>query len=145
MSSKKEFLRRMSRGRQFEQWEKLQWLKDAEGTPLFETPADWKGKRGRVDIRIDIPENNQVVVVEIKASDWDKMKPHRVRPNALRHVNQVWRYIEAHVSPREVIPALVYPSAPKTPGRKEEIEAILDEYSIAAVWRDEYDSEESSE
>jgi len=140
MSSKREFLRRMSKGRRFEEWEKSQWLEGVEETPEFETPANWKGKRGRVDVRIDIPENNQVVVVEIKASDWDKMKPYRIRPNALRHVNQVWRYIEACVSPREVIPALVYPSTPKTPGRKEEVEAILDEFSIAAIWRDEYES-----
>jgi len=139
MSSKKEFLRRISKGRKFEEWEKARWLKGVEESPEFETPAIWKGKRGRVDIRIDIPENNQVVVIEIKASDWDKMKPHRVRPNALRHVNQVWRYIEAYVSPREVIPALVYPKTPQTPGRKEEIEAILDEHAIAAVWRDEYE------
>jgi len=141
MTKKKQFLRRMSRGRKFEKWEKAHYLDGVKETPLFETPANWKGKRGRVDIRIDIPENNQVVVIEIKASDWDKMKPHRVRPNALRHVRQVWRYIEAYVSPREVIPALVYPSTPKTPGRKEEIEAILDEHSIAAVWRDEYEED----
>ncbi len=139
MSSKNEFLRRMSRGRRFERWEKAQWLKGVTQTPEFETIANWKGKRGRVDIRIDVPENNQIVVVEVKASDWDKMKPHRVRPNALRHANQVWRYIAAYVSPQEVIPALVYPSTPKTPGRKEEVESILDEYAIAAVWRDEYD------
>jgi hypothetical protein len=141
MTKKKQFLRRMSRGRKFEKWEMARWLEGIEETDLFETPANWKGKQGRVDIRIDIPENHQIVVIEIKASDWDKMKPHRVRPNALRHVRQVWRYIEAYVSPRDVIPALVYPSTPKISGRKEEIEAILDENSIAAVWRDEYEED----
>lgn len=118
MSKKKQFLQRISRGRRFEEWEKAYWPEGQIEQPEFEAPANWKGKRGRVDIRIDIPKDNNVVVIEIKASDWDKMKAHRVRPNALRHANQVWRYIEAYVSPRAVIPALVYPSAPKTPGRK---------------------------
>lgn len=139
MTSKKEFLRRISRGRRFEQLEKSKWLVGVEEEPLFETPAGRLGNKGRVDICIDDPEKDYVVVVEIKASDWDKMKPHRVRPNALSHVRQIWRYIEAFVSPRAVHAGLVYPNSPTTPGRKEEIESILDENSIAAVWRDEYD------
>jgi hypothetical protein len=142
MSKNKQFLRRMSKGRRFEKWEKEYWPNGVEELPEFEAPANWKGKRGRVDIKIDIPKNNLVVVIEVKASDWDKMKPHRVRPNALRHVNQIWRYIEAYLPTREVAPALVYPSTPKTPGRKEEVESILDEYSIAAIWRDEYKEED---
>ena len=79
---------------------------------------------------------SQTIVVELKASNWDKMKPHRVRPNALRHVRQIWRYIEAELTQQEVIPAIVYPATPKTPGRKNEIGRIMDEHWIQVVWRD---------
>jgi hypothetical protein len=41
-------------------------LQGVEESPSFEVATKWKEKRGRVDIRIDIPENNQVVVVEIE-------------------------------------------------------------------------------
>jgi len=81
-------------------------------------------------------EEGHTVLVEIKASNWDKMAPHRVRPNALRHARQIWRYIESELADRPVLPALVYPNEPKTPGRKEEIEGILHERLIQVVWRE---------
>jgi hypothetical protein len=80
-----------------------------------------------------------VVIVELKASNWDQMTSRRVRPNALRHARQLWRYVETEldVLHHEVLPAIVYPVAPKTPGRKAEIEAILEERGIQVVWRAE--------
>jgi len=97
-----------------------------------------EGKKGRVDIRLKLEEDGHIVIVEIKATNWDKLKPHRVRPNALRHTNQIWRYIEDHLSPLDVTPAIVYPSPPVTPGRKVQIEKILNERLIQCVWREEY-------
>lgn len=81
-------------------------------------------------------EDGHAVVVEIKATDWDKMAHHRVRPNALRHANQLWRYVEAELLDRQVLPALVYSTEPRIPGRKEEIEGILHERFVQVVWRD---------
>jgi len=134
----REFLKRVGRGRKFEEWERSHWNSEINSAAEFEASTQWKGKRGRVDIRLSLEEDGQVVIVEIKATDWDNVNEHRVRPNAMRHTRQIWRYIEDHLKPLDVIPAIVYPSPPITPGRKEQIEEILNERGIQVVWREEY-------
>jgi hypothetical protein len=132
------FLKRVQRGRKFEGWERAHWNNELNSAAVFEAPTKWKGKRGRVDIKLQLEEDGNVVIVEIKATDWDKFKEHRVRVTALRHANQIWRYIEDHLSPLDVIPAIVYPAPPTTPGRKEQVEEILNGRGIQVVWREEY-------
>ena len=132
------FLKRVRRGRKFEERERSYWKGGVNDDAEFEAATKWKGKRGRVDIRLRMEEDGQIVIVEIKATDWDRMKNHRIRPNALRHANQIWRYIEAHLDPSDVVPAIVYPSPPKIPGRKEQVETLLEERGIQVVWREEY-------
>jgi len=129
-----DFFRRITRGREFENYERSQWKKEV-ALAQFEVPTRLEGKRGREDIRLVDNKEGFTVVVEIKASNWDVMKPERVRPNALRHARQLWRYIEAELHPQDVIPAVVYPIAPQMPGRKDEIEAIFEERLIQVVWR----------
>jgi hypothetical protein len=134
----KQFLQRVQRGRKFEEWERSQWNSELNSAAEFEAPTSWKGKRGRVDIKLKLEEDGNVVIVEIKATQWDKIKEERVRPTALRHANQIWRYIDAHLKPLDVTPAIVYPSPPKITGRMELIEEILNERGIQVVWREEY-------
>ena len=102
----------------------------------IEASTAWRGRRGRIDLRLVDDDEGHSVVEETKATDWDKMAPHRVRPNALRHARQLWGYIDAELEGGAVLPALVYPAEPNTPGRKDEIEAILHERSIQVVWRE---------
>ena len=134
----REFYKQVSRGRKFEKWERSQWTGELNSTAEFEASTQWKGKRGRVDIRLKLEEDGNIVIVEIKATDWDRLMEHRVRPTALRHARQIWRYIEDHLDPSDVTPAIVYPSPPIAPGRKEQIEEILNERGIQVVWREEY-------
>jgi hypothetical protein len=134
-----EFLKRIRRGRKFEEWERAQWNSELNSAAKFEKGTQWKGKRGRVDIELDLQEDGQIVIVEIKATNWDHLKEHRVKPTALRHSHQIWRYIEDQLSHSlDVTPAIVYPCPPTTPGRKEQIEELLNERGIQVVWRDEY-------
>jgi len=130
------FRKRVKRGRKFETWERSKWNGPGHEGVETEAPTVWNGRRGRIDLRLVDEEEGHTVVVETKATDWDKMARHRVRPNALRHARQLWRYIDAELESRPVLPALVYPTEPSTPGRKEEIEAILHERSIQVVWRE---------
>ena len=132
------FLKRVKRGRKFEEWERAHWNNELNSAAEFEASTQWEGKRGRVDIRLKLEEDGQVVIVEIKATDWDNLNEHRIRPTALRHARQIWRYIEDHLSPLDVTPAIVYPSPPRKSGRKELIEEILNERAISVVWREDY-------
>lgn len=134
----KEFLKRIRKGRKFEKWERSYWNSKLNSAAEFEASTDWQGKHGRVDIRLGLDKDGQVVIVEIKATDWDKIKEDRVRQNAMRHAHQIWRYIDAHLNPSDVVPAIVYPAPPKTPARKEQVEEILNERGIQVVWREEY-------
>ena len=43
------------------------------------------------------PEHPFVVVMEIKATDWDNVKPKNVRKNLGSHRRQVWKYIDAYL------------------------------------------------
>ena len=139
MRSEKTFRKRVRRGRKFEKWERKFWHEGVNKLAEFEADTRWKGKRGRIDIRLVDAEEGHTVVIEIKATDWDAMKTHRVRPNALRHARQIWIYIEAELQGHSVLPALIYPRFPKTPGRKQEVEQILNDRLIQVVWRDEQD------
>jgi hypothetical protein len=136
------FLQRIRRGREFEKNERSHWRPRGDEELSFEAPSHHKGKRGRIDIRLFDLEEGFTVVVELKATDWDRMAPHRVRPNALRHTRQIWRYIEAELENADVLPALVYPAVPETPGRKGGVESILHERFIQVVWRGDGDSRE---
>jgi len=130
-------LERIFRGIEFESREKAEWSNLEGESPQFEAQTRWMGKRGRVDVKLNHPDLGHKVIVEIKATDWDSMAPHRVRPNALRHARQVWRYIEAHLSPDDVVAALVYPAKPRDAARLSEIESVFDDKWIQVVWRDE--------
>jgi hypothetical protein len=67
----------------------------------------------------------------MKEAGFQKM--HRVKwPKRCR---AIWRYIEAEHLNMDVVPALVYPCEPQAPGRKAEVETILDELGIQVVWR----------
>lgn len=133
-----EFFKRIGQGRKFEEWERSFWNNKLNSAAEFEASTDWQGKHGRVDIRLKLDEDGQIVIVEIKATNWDKIKENRVRANVLRHANQIWRYIDAHLNPFDVVPAVVYPYPPQTLGRKEQVEEILNERGIQVVWREEY-------
>ena len=45
----REFLKRVGRGRKFEEWERSQWNDRINSAAKFEAPTQWDGKHGRVD------------------------------------------------------------------------------------------------
>ncbi len=131
------FVEQIARGREFEYWERSQWKGERNERIGKEVGIEWRGKHGRIDLRLVDTVEGYTVVVETKATDWDAMRPYRVRSNVLRHARQIWRYIEATLKDQPVLPAVIYPKSPAEPGRKEEIEGILNDQWIQVVWRDE--------
>ncbi len=131
------FLKRISLGRRFEKWERSQWNGDYNQRAKFEMPTKWKNKRGRIDICLVDNDDGMTIIAEIKATNWDAMRSHRVRPNALRHARQIWRYIDSALEKHSAAPGIIYPKTPKKPNRKKDIEAIFEERFVQVVWRDE--------
>jgi hypothetical protein len=114
-------------GRRFEDREKATWQKLDSGRAETEARTVFERRRGRVDVRVD-EEDGSVSIVELKATDWDRMKANRVRPNALRHARQVWRYVNAELSEgAEVCPGVVYESTPSDHAVRSLVEETLNE------------------
>ena len=133
--------KRLRRGKDFHRKIQKEWLDTAEGVILPEkTIRRLTGRRGRVDIFVDDDsDENHVAVIEIKASDWDRMKPKSVRRNAMRQVRQIWSYIDSQVDleGKDVSPGIIFPTRPSDKNRLEEIEDIFNDWGIQVVWHDE--------
>ncbi|MCB2211330.1 hypothetical protein KQI52_04385 [bacterium] len=81
-----------------------------------------------------------VVIVEIKGTNWDQIKPKNVKKLLGAHRRQVWRYIDEFVDGEvftSVCAGMIYPTAPDTPGLKEQIEEYLNEWALQVVWFDD--------
>ncbi len=132
------FVKDIQRGRRFEAEERAGWAHIPEEQIQFEANTQWKSKRGRIDIQID-DADGFVTIVEIKATDWDSLKPHRIRPTVLRHARQVWRYVNDFVDAQntEVCPSIVYEYEPRSREFREAIEQELNVRGIQVVWRKE--------
>lgn len=139
---REDFQNKIRLGRNFEKQERSFWVGKEHETSRIEAGVCYKGRLGRVDLIEDIS-TSEILVVELKATDWDSMASNRIRANALRHARQVWRYINAYLdkskleTARETVhPAIVYALTPKTTQRRDEVEAALNEQAIQVVWRD---------
>lgn len=136
------------RGREFEALERAGWTEHSGDELRFEKQiVDPSGKRGRVDVFVGRPAGRArpspaldpgVGIGEIKATDWDQIDTSRIRPLALRHARQAWRYIESQLAMGEsVCAAIIYPKAPKSAAKKELVEAALDTRGVQCVWRED--------
>jgi len=135
--------RQLRRGKIFQREVQDDWVKTAEGRinvectiPLLK-PIGSKslGRLGRMDILVD-DMGDQVAVVEIKATDWDRILAKNITKNLGSHRRQIYKYIEKYLDGegKSVCPGLIYPTAPETPGLKERIEKYLNDYGIAVAW-----------
>lgn len=129
---------RLREGKRFHRLVQEEWLETAEGEVRPEKRVVKPGGRGgRVDILVD-PAEEMVAVVEIKASDWDRMTEANVKRNVRRQARQIWAYIESQLQDgKEVCPGVVFPRKPRLPGRLAQIETLFDAEGIPVVWQDE--------
>lgn len=99
---------------------------------LFRYPSKLKhSKRGRLDIFVD-ELGEFVSVIEIKSTDWDKIKPNNVRKLLASHRRQIWNYISKYLDDEKinVCPGIIYPNVPSTNKLREDIEEYLNSYFI---------------
>lgn len=133
-------IRRIRAGRAFEKAERREWLPSSCGDPddaRFEAPTVLAHKRGRIDVRLQW--KGLVVLIELKATSWDRMKAHRVRPNALRHLRQLYRYVDGELErdTEGICHGIVYERAPRSQKRRKLLEALFHEHRVQLVWRHE--------
>lgn len=97
-----------------------------------------KKKSGRLDIFVD-DISDFVSIVEIKSTDWDKVKEKNRKKLLGSHRRQVWHYIEEYLDVKkiDVCPGIIYPKPPKTAGLREMIEKYLNKYGLQVVWYDD--------
>jgi len=130
----------LRRGKRFHKFIQEEWLRTAkDGQPRPERSIKkLSGRRGRVDILVE-ELGDFVSVVEIKASDWDKMREVNVVRNARRQIRQIWSYVEAELElyDKQVSPGVISPKQPRDPERLRLIESLFNQEGIQVVWHDE--------
>ena len=101
---------------------------------------------GRMDIFIN-ELGDFVTIVEIKATDWDKIKTKNIKRNLYRHQKQLFNYIDKYieVDKLDVCLGIIYPNPPIKKGLRKTIEKHLEEkYGVPAYWYSEIKSEKNS-
>jgi hypothetical protein len=90
--------RRLQRGKAFHLRLQADWEKSAAGGITREMPVvKTNGRRGRIDVHAQ-SDGPLVAVVEINATEWDRMTVAAVRRNVARHARQVWDYVESQLA-----------------------------------------------
>ncbi len=99
-------------------------------------------KHGRIDIFIE-EIGDFVTIVEIKATDWDKIKSKNIKRNLYRHQKQIFKYIDRYVNVDHIDTCLgmIYPKPPKKKGLKQFIESYLENnYGVPVYWYSEIET-----
>ena len=91
-------------------------------------------KKGRMDILIS-ELGDYVAVYEIKATNWDLIKPKNIIKNAWSHQHQLLKYVDTYIKQNvDVWLGIIYPFPPKTPDLRERIETYLENRGTPAYW-----------
>lgn len=124
------------------------WKRKAQGdiTPERHITKP-NGRKGRIDVFVnDNDPKSAVAIVEIKATDWDKIAQKNIRRNVRRQIRQIWSYIESQIlngkhveggEGKDVCPGIIFPKRPKDKERMNLIEDMFEEEGIPVVWHDE--------
>lgn len=140
--------RQLRRGKIFHKKIQKDWIKTAQGNIKAErTILKRNQRKGRVDVFVDDDDpEGTATIVEIKASDWDKMTEPAVRRNIRRQIKQIWDYIESQILNGEYVstgvsksisPGVIFPQRPKKQNRLSLIEESFWKEGITVVWDDE--------
>ena len=142
----------LRRGNAFHRLIQEEWLSEAEGDVTRERHVTKpSGRKGRVDVFVnDDDPKAPIAIVEIKATDWDRINECNIRRNVLRQINQIWSYIESQIiqgkyvpggEGKDVCPGIIFPNRPKDRKRMKRIEEMFLEEGISVAWHDETISE----
>jgi len=86
-----------------------------------------------------------LVIIEIKATNWNKIRADRLMRNLRRHLHQLQEYLDTAIEEMEtgqwggVAGALLYPARPASNETTEAIERIAGEQAIMVTWYEDVD------
>lgn len=138
----------LRRGKAFHKLIQKEWELEAGGEVKSERHiCKSNGRKGRVVVFVnDDDPKSSIAIVEVKATDWDKIKKKNTRRNVRRQIRQIWNYIESQIldgqyvkdgEGKDVCPGIIFPKRPKDRERTELIEQMYEEEGIPVVWHDE--------
>jgi hypothetical protein len=139
--------KQLRRGKMFHARIQADWAGTIEGSQVINEhginlgiikPSAERIRRGRIDIYIS-KMDDFVSVVEIKSTNWDKIKKANRKKLMHSHCAQTLRYVDKYlqVDKVNVCAGIIYPKSPGTPGLKTEIENYFNEQSFQVVWYDD--------
>jgi hypothetical protein len=138
-----ESLGRLQAGRSFHRTVQTAFLADLAGATASpeRTIRLLDSRNGRVDLLVaPIGDERVAVVVEIKNTDWDRLAPHRRRPNLRAHIRQLQHYLDTLIDDidtshgyQSVAGVLLYPRRPDDPTITEMITTAADREALMVV------------
>jgi hypothetical protein len=95
-------------------------------------------RHGRIDIFIDLVDDF-VSIVEIKSTDWDRIRVSNRQKVLSTHRRQVLRYVDKYLDHDSVnvCAGVIYPHSPISAGLKERVEQYLNDHALQVVWYDD--------
>jgi hypothetical protein len=100
------------------------------------------GGRGRVDLAVEVDgEEQMLVIIEIKGTDWDAIPADRV----MRNLRQLQTYLDTAIEDMEagqwegIVGALLYPARPSSAEMLAMIKAIAGEQAVQVTWYHDVD------
>ena len=105
-----------------------------------------RGGRGRVDLAVEVDGDEQMlVIIEIKGTDWDAIPADRVLRNLRRHLRQLQAYLDTAIEDMEagrwegIVGALLYPGRPASAETLAVIETVAGAQAVQVTWYDDVD------
>jgi len=135
-------IERLAAGQAFHRRVQTAFLTGLAGASGFrERP--WRlvaGRRGRVDLVVEVDGEQMLVIIEIKGTDWDKITAARVVRNLRRHLRQLQGYLDTAIEDMEsgtwsgIVGCLLYPARPASAEIQAAIEDAAGEQAIMVTW-----------
>jgi hypothetical protein len=105
----------------------------------------FNGRTGRVDLLVvTVGSERMAVIVEVKNTDWDKLRLERIRPNLRSHLRLLQNYLDTAASQigepdawDSAAGVLIYPRRPADANLVELITRTVESVALMLVWHDE--------
>lgn len=140
---------RLRRGKKFQEIVRKHFLDYEKNlSVIFEQNVSFgdmehiKGVRGRIDIYLKEEGSEFIVIYEVKATDWNKIKLQNIKKNVNRHNEQLYKYTNtySHKFNLWACVGLLYPEPTKDNAIRNLIEEhSLEKYGVPVYWLNEID------